>query len=692
VFLEGRQRRKWTDKRQISLNHCFRRLYQFILDLKFRLIFHGEVGEKNVFWPVSASICTSFSVTFFAAFFAAFSAAFLGSLYSFERVIWNLLSLLTLTELRVKEFFSFLFHVCNNNKSKNTQTSQDKCRNDGKIGGRQLGDEGQTFGGQEGNGTSNIEQTIRNILDFYNISLNIILKAFSFLKLLIGLTSFYFFLLAILSVSFSCLKLFGLSTLLFKLFNLQTLLGFLSSLSSFVSFGFLLLFGFFKFSFLTSFSCSKSFNFLKPFNFLKTLRMMKSLSFFKFFFFQLNVLQLFCCTCVDMVLFIAAATNKIWVNSRVYTNKVLQYLRTKCKISRALRCCPLNFCACVNCFCHLKCLIWLAYFISQIFVQYFILRSFCAKVSNIIKVKCCNLAVGKRRVGDGQGEQFDLLVHCIYSTILWAFNLFCVGGLYVGLGCLAVKFTSSAYLVFSAFGLNNLKHYTKVYFKTNIKAMTLIKAAAISKIVVFWGRLTNIKQYIKVNFKTNLIQHNCLVCVSNIKQYIEANFETNIKAMPSIKAAAINIILLCKSNLKHLKVFKFNYKIFKKVAKRFKSLASPGSTSTIALNISQLLSDIPLDGFFIHTTKVCELIDSARSTLNAIGIRYGNLNYRYSFNWKILCMPGGYLFFISSAMMLSLTIYLTLLAQGVESQPGPKDKRSTLSILTSNCNGLGDPK
>jgi exonuclease III len=42
--------------------------------------------------------------------------------------------------------------------------------------------------------------------------------------------------------------------------------------------------------------------------------------------------------------------------------------------------------------------------------------------------------------------------------------------------------------------------------------------------------------------------------------------------------------------------------------------------------------------------------------------------------------------------MLSLMIYLTLLAQGIESQPGPVSKRSTFSILTYNCNGLGDPK
>ena len=118
------------------------------------------------------------------------------------------------------------------------------------------------------------------------------------------------------------------------------------------------------------------------------------------------------------------------------------------------------------------------------------------------------------------------------------------------------------------------------------KNVVLPNAAAIYK---NGGRLTNIKQYIKGNFKTNLSQYKCLVCVSNIKQYIKANFKTNIKAMSSIKAAAINIILVCESNLKHLKKCNFNYKIFKKVAKRFKSLASPESTSTIALSISKLL-------------------------------------------------------------------------------------------------------
>jgi hypothetical protein len=103
----------------------------------------------------------------------------------------------------------------------------------------------------------------------------------------------------------------------------------------------------------------------------------------------------------------------------------------------------------------------------------------------------------------------------------------------------------------------------------------------------------------KRNIKINFITDNKDV-TSKIKDY----FKTNSLAMSSIKAAAINITLVCDSNLKHLKKIEFNYKIFQKVAKRFKSLASPGSTSTIALNISKLLSDIPLDDFFYAYNQV----------------------------------------------------------------------------------------
>jgi hypothetical protein len=46
--------------------------------------------------------------------------------------------------------------------------------------------------------------------------------------------------------------------------------------------------------------------------------------------------------------------------------------------------------------------------------------------------------------------------------------------------------------------------------------------------------------------------------------------------------------------------------------------------------------------------------------------------------------------FISAAIMLSLTIYLALLCQHIKSNPGPhRHGATTLSIMTYNCNGLG---
>ena len=47
---------------------------------------------------------------------------------------------------------------------------------------------------------------------------------------------------------------------------------------------------------------------------------------------------------------------------------------------------------------------------------------------------------------------------------------------------------------------------------------------------------------------------------------------------------------------------------------------------------------------------------------------------------------------ISNAKMTSLTIYLDLLRQNVESNPGMPVKSETFSILTYNCNGLGERK
>jgi len=58
---------------------------------------------------------------------------------------------------------------------------------------------------------------------------------------------------------------------------------------------------------------------------------------------------------------------------------------------------------------------------------------------------------------------------------------------------------------------------------------------------------------------------------------------------------------------------------------------------------------------------------------------------------SIFCLMS-YLFFKSVEEMLSITIFLKLLRENVEANPGMKQIRSTLSVLTYNCNGLGDPK
>jgi hypothetical protein len=111
--------------------------------------------------------------------------------------------------------------------------------------------------------------------------------------------------------------------------------------------------------------------------------------------------------------------------------------------------------------------------------------------------------------------------------------------------------------------------------------------------------------------------------------------------MLSIKAAAINIILVCASHLKHFINVKLNYIIFIKVAKPFKSIASSASTPRINLNTSKLLSNIALDGVPAHTVELGGLLNSACSIFNAIGRRYEMFDYRYLLNLKIFCTPGN---------------------------------------------------
>jgi hypothetical protein len=49
-------------------------------------------------------------------------------------------------------------------------------------------------------------------------------------------------------------------------------------------------------------------------------------------------------------------------------------------------------------------------------------------------------------------------------------------------------------------------------------------------------------------------------------------------------------------------------------------------------------------------------------------------------------------FITSVAEMVSITIYLKLIRENVESNPGMNQNKNMLAILTYNCNGLGDPK
>jgi hypothetical protein len=83
------------------------------------------------------------------------------------------------------------------------------------------------------------------------------------------------------------------------------------------------------------------------------------------------------------------------------------------------------------------------------------------------------------------------------------------------------------------------------------------------------------------------------------------------------------------------------------------------------------------------TFHLAELLFKLINSLRSIFYAFGSSNYNFvMFFIGIGNIWGRCLFFISSAIMLSLTIYLTLLAQGIERQPGPMSKGS--------CNGLGD--
>jgi hypothetical protein len=127
------------------------------------------------------------------------------------------------------------------------------------------------------------------------------------------------------------------------------------------------------------------------------------------------------------------------------------------------------------------------------------------------------------------------------------------------------------------------------------------------------------------------------------------------------------------------------------------------SSSSTRMSITSIVSK---PSFFYQLFITCQLniIRQVKSNLSellfkpiissrSIFYAFGSSNYNFiRFFFGIGNIWGRCLFFMSSAFILSLTIYLTLLAQGIERQPGPASKRSTFSILTYKSNGLGDPK
>jgi exonuclease III len=81
--------------------------------------------------------------------------------------------------------------------------------------------------------------------------------------------------------------------------------------------------------------------------------------------------------------------------------------------------------------------------------------------------------------------------------------------------------------------------------------------------------------------------------------------------------------------------------------------------------------------------------DGIERAKNAVGEARKMVQISFSYIDYILSLPSVK----SNAEMISLTIYLTLLKQNVESNPGMvKKKLDSFSILTYNCNGLGDRK
>jgi exonuclease III len=86
-----------------------------------------------------------------------------------------------------------------------------------------------------------------------------------------------------------------------------------------------------------------------------------------------------------------------------------------------------------------------------------------------------------------------------------------------------------------------------------------------------------------------------------------------------------------------------------------------------------------------NLTGTKELLDLIRSTVITSDKDHKNQNEMLNH-----FTPERIIFYISTKTILSLTIYLTLLKQNVESNPGEYKVLPDLSLVTFNCNGLGD--
>jgi exonuclease III len=86
---------------------------------------------------------------------------------------------------------------------------------------------------------------------------------------------------------------------------------------------------------------------------------------------------------------------------------------------------------------------------------------------------------------------------------------------------------------------------------------------------------------------------------------------------------------------------------------------------------------------------VCNLLGSRSGVLNGGLKRVSGRITKHFVSYNVVFGKLLTLFFMGTSLMISLTIYLMLLRQSVERNPGPKPGQSLIPIVTYNTNGLG---